>query len=256
MSTSTQTTETKTTTDTSPSGYGEAPPAVETPEVETPKTDDFGYDTPKVETPVEEVKTDELKTDTPAEEPKVEKPATGYDTPAEEVKVEKPAEEKVKEEEVKTDEKTQEQLKEEIDQVLGELGDYDKKLISEFAAENKMSKEQVQAYVKMVKSENDKGQINAKEQRNTWKKELLSDGEFGGNDENFDKNVQRVEQILEKHLPNTKKILTDRGSMLPPYIMKDLLGLHKMLNPTTELVNGDASKPVEKKGNFLDEMYK
>ena len=41
----------------------------------------------------------------------------------------------------------------------------------------------------------------------------MTDPEFGG--ENFDKNVDRVEKVLEKYMPNMKKVLTERGSMLP-----------------------------------------
>jgi len=44
--------------------------------------------------------------------------------------------------------------------------------------------------------------------------------------------------------------------MLPPYIMRDLLALDKVLNPKTKLVGGDPSEPIKKSdGNFLDEMY-
>jgi hypothetical protein len=43
--------------------------------------------------------------------------------------------------------------------------------------------------------------------------------------------------------------------MLPPYIMKDFLALHKALNPKTDLVVGGA-KEVKQEGSFLDTMYK
>ena len=45
--------------------------------------------------------------------------------------------------------------------------------------------------------------------------------------------------------------------MLPSYIMRDLMGLFKTLNPTTKLVNGNPSQVVEKSDNknFLEEMY-
>lgn len=132
----------------------------------------------------------------------------------------------------------------------------DKEKVLKFATENKLSKEQVEAYKKFVKEETASLEARqneaVKEQRSTWKKELMTDPEFGG--ENFDKNVDRVEKVLEKYMPNMKKVLTERGSMLPPYIMRDFLALDKLLNPSNTLVTGDVNQPKEEK-NYLDELY-
>ena len=132
----------------------------------------------------------------------------------------------------------------------------DKEKVLKFATENKLSKEQVEAYKKFVKEETSSIEARqneaVKEQRSTWKKELMTDPEFGG--ENFDKNVDRVEKVLEKYMPNMKKVLTERGSMLPPYIMRDFLALDKLLNPSNTLVTGDVNQPKEEK-NYLDELY-
>lgn len=212
-----------------------------------PKLDEHGYT-------VVEKESEEPSKEEPKEEPKAEEkidPATGYgDEPKEEPKKEEP----------KADPETDEgKLEASMDESLGELPeDYDKESIKKFALDNKFSPDQLKAYVEMAKSEEaqavEDNESQVKAQRSSWHKELKDDPEFGG--ENFVKNVDRVEKVLQNHLPETKKVLTDRGTMLPPYIMRDLLGIAKTLNPTTELVNGDPSKPVAKEnGNFLDNMY-
>lgn len=231
-----------------------ATPVVETPAVApvvvaTPAVDENGYDiVPKVETPA--------VVETPkVEEKKVENPSTGYDKPVEEVKKpeDKPAVEKTDEE--KTAEETAAaQLKVDIDTALGELPEEQRKAVGDFAIENNMTKEQVAAYAKLELQSIADDEAAVVTQRNAWKKELLDDKDFGG--DNFDKSVDRVERLLETHMVNTKKVLTERGSMMPPYIMKDLLAVSKLLNPITPLINGEASTVVvESKGNFLDEMY-
>lgn len=196
-----------------------------------------------------ETKPEETK---PAEETTKENEVDdyGYSEPVEEKPEEtKPAEEQTEEE------KSAEELKKEIESTLGDLPEFDRNRLTEFAVKNKMTKEQAEAYAEIVRSDIKETENNVKNQRSEWKKELVDDPTFGG--DNFDQNIHRVEKLLENHLPNTKKVLTDRGSMMPPYIMKDLLGIAKALNPTTELVSGDPSV-VEKKesGNFLEDMYK
>lgn len=210
-----------------------------------PTVDDFGYDIP----PKEEVKPEPVEEVKP--EPKEEvKPATGYDKELEpEVKPEPEAA-------PVDDKKSADLVQADADAILVDM--VDKESISKFAMDNKFTKEQLQAYVNMKRSEDsalvEEHNERIKTTRNGWMTELKADPEFGG--ENFVKNVDSVEKVLEKFMPNTKKILTERGSMLPPYTMRDLLGLSKVLNPTTPLVNGDPSVPVvADKGNFLDEMY-
>jgi len=255
-----------------PSGYGNQPEDSKTPVddgnvIET-EFDENGYEKAKVETSSEQddngagKDTSEPDVDT-KEDDKVQKPATGYgDDPEEDDdKSKKSEDDKTKTDDEKKDDSKEEQKdlnEEEVKSALGELPDgYDKDSISKFALDNKLTKEQIEAYVEYSKNETEelkKSQAaQVKAQRDSWKKELTTDTEFGG--ENFDKNVDRVEKVLEKFMPDTKKVLTERGTMLPPYIMRDLLKVSKALNPTTKLVNGDPSKSVEKEGNFLDEMY-
>ena len=254
---------TDSTTNNNPStGYGEGNP---TPQPDPapadkpvePELDEFGYAKNKPE-PKPEDKPEPKPEDKPAENfPKpedkpVEKPATGYnkpeDKPAEPKPEDKPAD--------KPEDKPEGITKEDLTEVLGELPEFDKNRISDFALKNKMTKDQVQAYADLIKNDITEAQQNVQIQRQTWKKELIDDPEFGG--ENFDKNVDKVEKVLEKHLPHTKKMLTDRGGMMPPYIMRDLLGIAKFLNPTTKMPTGEPSVVVEESSDkdFLNEMYK
>ena len=233
----------------SPTGYVEtkAAPA----EDSNSGVDDFGY---------EEVETKEVPPPEPPkadEEPKVEKAATGYgkesEEDAEKNKIPKPAE--TEEAPPSTDE---EKLKKELTDIVKDLPDsIDKDKVTKFALDNKLTKEQLQAYTNLVKEDQVAIETSQKEaiktQRNDWKNELVKDPEFGG--ENFDKNVDRVEKVLEKYMPNTKKILTERGSMLPPYIMRDFLALSKVLNPTAPLVVGNPGSTEDTSKNFLDDMY-
>lgn len=254
MSKFTNSTESKTdstSTIPSPSGY------VETPAASTEDNsgvDDFGYESVKTETkevippPPEATK---------EEAAKVEKAATGYGKESEE----KPDENKIPD--PKATEETppandEEKLKKELTDIVKELPDtIDKDKVTKFALDNKLNKEQLQAYTNLVKEEEKAFETSQKEakkaQRTEWKNELTSDPEFGG--ENFDRNVDRVEKVLENYMPNTKKILTERGSMLPPYIMRDFLALSKVLNPTAPLVVGNPGKTEDNGKNFLDDMY-
>lgn len=215
-----------------------------------PKLDDNGYEI--IPDPADAVKT-EPKTPVADPEPVKVDPSSGYSKdqkfpdPTKKTEVDPDPKEPV------TDEV---KLKADIDEALGDYAD--KELISQFAIDNKMTKEQVTAYVALMKTEDSKAveheENNRKEIRSGWKKELMDDTTFGG--DNFDINVDRVEKVLTNFMPNTRKVLTDRGNMLPPYIMRDLLTISKSLNPTTVLVNGDPSKPVKKENdNFLDGMY-
>jgi hypothetical protein len=256
MKNSTNSTESKTDSTnqtTTTTGYTE--PKVETPAQED-STDDFGYESeekPKTmpvppgvkKTEEEPPKTEEKPADKKLSVYGEEEPSKTEEPPKTE---EKPAEELAEEE----------KAKKEITEVVKSLGDgFDVEKISKFALDNKFTKAQVEAYVKLTKAESQeiarKQEEAIKSQRKAWKEELAKDPEFGG--ENFDKNVDRVEKVLQNYMPNTKKVLTERGSMLPPYIMRDFLSLAKALNPTTKLVTGEPSEVKKEEGNFLDDMY-
>lgn len=235
------------------SGYVDpnaTPPVVDPVDPPKDNVDDFGYDTPK-DPPKDPV-------DPPKDPPKEEviDPATGYkkdvskdpvDPPKDPPKdpVVDPVDPPVSEED----------LKKQFDAVLGDHPSKD--LISKFAIDNKMTKEQVENYATLIKAEdaqvvkNQEAQVKAT--RDGWDKELREDKDFGG--ENFPKSLDRVEKLMAEFMPNTKKALTDNGGMLPPYFMRDLLSLSQALNPTTELVGGQPPKPVVEEKNFLDEMY-
>jgi hypothetical protein len=230
-----------------------------------PKTDDFGYevessdDKPTDDKPTDDKPADDKPADDkPADDKKSdEKSVTGYgdDKPADDKKPdEKPTDDKPADDK-KPDEKPTEEK--EIAELLGAAKDVvNVDLIKDFALKNKMTKEQVKAYVELVKSENEQAVKQAENEkiklRESWHKELVDDKEFGVE---FKKNLHKVDQLLEKHMPDTKKLLTERRGMLPPYIMKDLLRLSKVLNPNTTFEAGDPSTPKEKDKNFLDEMY-
>lgn len=246
---------TESTTDTStpktipsPSGYAEN---TTTPAEADDTTDDFGYPiikdaipTPPPVAPVTEAKP-------------VDKAVTGYgkESEAEAVKDTPPVTEAAKTEVPTTDE---EKVKAELAEVVKELPDsIDKDKLTKFALDNKLTKEQLVAYSNLVKEDQKNSEASQKEavkaQRLEWKNELAKDPEFGG--EYFDKNVDRVEKVLENYMPNMKKVLTERGSVLPPYIMRDLLALSKVLNPTTNLVIGEVGQAEGTDKNFLDELY-
>ena len=246
------------------------PTPTETPEP-TSTVDDLGYTQPVVEEPTsiepvedeKETKKDEPEVESTEDVP-VEKKATGYgddeETKPEDKKPEdKKPDEEDKDEEDKTDEeKAAELVKENIKKHIEELPEgVNRDAVSKFAEENGLTDKQVEAYVKLEKAAQESlvtERENAKkEQRAAWKSELTSDPEFGG--ENFDKNVDRVEKVLDKYMANTKKVLTERGTMLPPYIMRDFLKLDEVLNPKAKLVDGDPPAPPKKEVSLLDELY-
>lgn len=233
------------------------PESQQTPEPEADSgKDEYGYD----KIPEPESKEPEQTPEVKEEDTKVDKPATGYGEKDEpEPKKEEKDGPASKEEDEKPEEEKEKSQKEIQEAVKGLPDNFDKDKVAKFASDNNFSKEQIESYVELVKAEEAevaKSQEKAiQKQRSEWKEELMNDTDFGG--ENFDKNVDRVEKVLQNHFPSTKKVLTERGSMLPPYIMKDFLALSKVLNPTTPLVGGEPSQPKENdSGNFLDEMYK
>lgn len=229
-------------------------PVVTTTEVET---DDLGYEVPpeeaKVVPPATIVQPEKTKGDEPAkEDEKIEAPVTGYGK-----KVDEPAKAEVPPAEPKVEASPEKiQLKKDFDEVTKTLPQsVDKDKVTNFALENNFTKEQLEAYVKLTKDEEAKAVKDQKDrveaQRAQYVKDLETDPDFGG--ENFERNVGKVEKLLLK-MPNTKKVLTDKGGMLPPYLMKDFLALSKLLNPTVKLVPGEANE-VKTEVDFLDEMY-
>jgi hypothetical protein len=77
--------------------------------------------------------------------------------------------------------------------------------------------------------------------RAAWHKELKDDPTFGG--EKFAHNVLRAEKVMQDFMVHTKKILTERKGMLPPYVMRDLAHIADRLYATEKLVQGDPAKP-------------
>lgn len=142
-----------------------------------------------------------------------------------------------------------------------EKADFEK--LQKFALDNKLSKEVAQALVNdrkaeqaQYKAEFEKIQNESKqkiaEQKASWHKELVDDPKFGG--ENFLHNLARVDKVLSTLMPGTKKVLTERKSMLPPYVMRDLLTVYNTLYSTDELVGGNPPVPAaaEKEESPLD----
>ena len=171
---------------------------------------------------------------------KIEKPATGYgiEPPKEEVVspvvVEPPKVELGYELEVKDGLDPKEVAK-----------------VKEFAKANTLTKEAAQALMNLKSEEFKAGvvtQNEAKTKYETWRKneiagwdkELRADPTFGG--DRFVHNLMRAEKVLDQFLPTTKKALTERGSTLPPYVMRDLAKLADHLYSTENLTLGDPEK--------------
>lgn len=93
------------------------------------------------------------------------------------------------------------------------------------------------------------------ETRAGWHKELKADPTFGG--ENFAHNIARVERVVEDFMPNLKKVLTERKTMLPPYVMRDLANVAQRLYETPRMTPGEPpSPPPEKVENDPLAFYK
>ena len=128
------------------------------------------------------------------------------------------------------------------------------KTITEFAKANELSQKAAQAFADFRKSQiksaeeakvaNEKAQLAERDRiRSGWHKELKTDPQFGG--EKFANNLLAAEKVVNEFMPHTKKMLTERGSMLPPYVMRDLVKLSEVLHPTQKLVQGDPPAPEE-----------
>lgn len=128
--------------------------------------------------------------------------------------------------------------------------------ILNFAKKHKLPKEVVEEMVADTKAsiaailkaqEDFKAQQKQliEEQRRNWHRELLEDPTFGG--ENFNYNLTQVNKLIDTLMPNTKKQLTERGGMLPPYLMKDYLLIATELFKTPTFVEGQPPVPKEDK---------
>lgn len=201
---------------------------------------------------------DKVETNTGYEKDKeTEEDVTGYTKDDKENEEDKQAEDKEKD---KQTEETEEFKPEEIKEIVETLPEgFNKESIETFVKDNKITKDQLKAYVEFEKKETQRilaeQKLNVENTRKQWKKELMEDKDFGG--EFFDKNVKEVGKVFDKYMPETKKMLTERGSVVPPYIMKDLLKISKAMNPKEPLVNGQPSKSKSDNDpySFLNELY-
>jgi hypothetical protein len=222
----------------------EPPPAANTP---PPKEggkefDDLGYEKPA---PPKDEKPPDEKTKEPIVDKKVEVKATGYAEPPPKIEEPPPAPK------VETP-----PVLDEIDEMVKELPKEEAAKMKEFAKTHSVPKEILKAFAELRKTEiknaetyqaNAEKEALLQEQRNraAWHKELKDDPAFGG--EKFDKNVSQTEKVLEEFLPQTKKMLTERKGILPPYLMRDLAKLADHLYATEKLVQGEPKVETEEK---------
>lgn len=238
----------------------EVPPVTPDPtkvQAEGIKYDDYGY--PIKAEPKAADKAGE--TPPPKEPPKEGEVKSGYEVPP-----------VVPPEEPKPDDKKVDPPpaddKDKIVTDFGKLGDADKKVLGDYFDKHKLPKEARDEMVAMRQNEiaaQTQAQAEYKKQveietaklKSTWYNELKNDKDFGG--ANFDINVYAVNNFMEKFLPGVKKMLTEKGSMLPPVVMKDYLNLAKKLNETEKFVQGDPDASETKqpgKYDFLTDFYR
>lgn len=151
---------------------------------------------------------------------------------------------------------------------LKDFADADKQLLTQHFEKYKLTKEAQQALVDIRKSElinQQQSQAQYQKQveaetlriKTEWFNELKNDKDFGG--ANFDANTKMVNKFINDFMPNTKKMLTEKGGMLPPNTMRDFHSVAKKLYETEGFVQGDGSgasetKPTDK-WKFLGDMY-
>lgn len=151
---------------------------------------------------------------------------------------------------------------------LKDFTDVDKKVFSEQFEKYKLPKEAQQALVDIRKTyldqqaleqSNHQKQVEAQvtKLKSDWFNELKNDKDFGGS--NFDANTKMVNKFINDFMPNTKKMLTEKGGMLPPNTMRDFHAVAKKLYETEGFVQGDGSAASETKPTdqwkFLGDMY-
>lgn len=225
---------------------GGAPPAAAPPLIDPnpapiePTAEDFGYDTPAVDPAAKEDPKEPIKEIVKEE---VVEPASGYDGEKDPV---------APKEEPKPKEETPPVVPDELDPMVEGLPKDEADGVKAFAKKHGFTKEQVKAYTDLRKDELSqfesakKSAIAQQENeklktRASWHKELKEDQDFGG--ENFKKSIADVDKVLNDFMPGMKKSLTERGAMLPPYVMRDLKALAAHLYSKEKLVQGDVPTP-------------
>lgn len=210
--------------------------------------DEFGYKKVPEKKP-EGDKKSEAKADDKskqATDTKVENSSTGYgDEPPKDDAAAAPKDDK-------KDEKQDVDLGFELK--TGDLSKEEVAKLKKFVKENNVSQDIAQKYADQRQQEfreAQAAQAKAEEeykaavvkQKRDWHNELKNDPEFGG--EKFGFHVKQVDKVLENFMPNTKKVLTERGSMLPPYVMRDLAKMAERLYATENLQTGQEPKREE-----------
>ena len=216
------------------------------------ETDELGYAIvkPKVEAATKPAETKVASEKKPEGDAK---PVTGYgDEPPKVEEVVPPVEEKPVATDLGYELKLDGLKKEEAQKVL------------DFAKANELSQKAAQSFADLRKSEvkaaeeaieaQKKAEVAERNRiRSEWHKELRTDPQFGG--EKFAYNIAQAEKVVSDFMPHTKKMLTERGSMLPPYVMRDLAKLSETLHPTQRLVQGDPAAPDEKEEDDALSFY-
>jgi hypothetical protein len=207
--------------------------------------DKFGYEIKQAKQEVP------IKEDPPIVPPKEDEIKLGYETaPVEPVKEDPPI---IPPKENEVD--------------FGKLGDSDKKIMSEYFNKFELSKEAREALIKIKQEESINNEALKVEHqkkvdaevvrlKSQWYNELKSDKTFGG--DKFDSNIKTVNKFIADFMPNVKNMLTDKGTMLPPNIMKDYLSVAEKLYTTEKLVQGDPlTNETKSKGkyDFLNDLY-
>lgn len=126
--------------------------------------------------------------------------------------------------------------------------------IKAFAKEHKLPESAAKAFVEMKKKEaadqaefEKQKTIAIQKVKAGWHKELKEDKDFGG--ENFARNIHKVDKVLNHFMPETKKTLTEKGAMLPPYVMRDMSKIADRLFETENFVRGGEKNPSSKEDN-------
>ena len=199
----------------------------------------------------------------------IKDPVSGYDE--KEIEAAAAAKEKEKPVEDKKPPEAAKSLKDELGYELAvpeekELPKEDSQKIVELAKAHKLPKEATEAllaqkkleYQGFLAAQKESQEVYKKaiaDQKASWFKELKEDPEFGG--EKLNKSLNRAEKVLQDFFPATKKVLTERKSMLPPYVMRDLAKAYEHLYRPESFTQGDkpsADKNTEQKeeNNPLD----
>lgn len=217
------------------------PPA--DPATPAPELDNLGYDKPAepATPPADPSPGTPPATPTP-EPPKDPAPLTGYEKPPEPAAKPKegdpaPADPATppKEGELKVEDK-------------GNLSEAEVAKVLKFAKTHNLPQSVVDADIAERKAEQEqyekdrlKSQADVKEaakaRETQWYEELKIDPTIGG--EHFATNVKKVDKFIEDNYPEINKRLTEGGTMLPPYVMRDFFKHAVRLHETESLVQGD-----------------